>query len=262
MSNNELNIECLKVFQENMQFYTFVMNSNTLREIAFVSIREISNPFGYQRYLSQKRLREIGEYIKKPRATFPNSIIINLDPTKARFIASPDGRRGTLIIKKEMGVAWIIDGQHRLLGFNYSEGKEFDLLVSAYLGLNIPDQATIFKIINSTQVGVSPSLIYDLIDLTKDAEFSEKRAHEIVKALNEDDDSPWKNKIKMLGTCEGIISQAAFIIELKRLLQDQIFKEYLEGEQIKILKDYFLAIKNYFPLHGVAKNMYYAKQWA
>ncbi len=246
-NNGEIRAECIKVVQGGMQFFTFVMNSRTLREISYVSKREITNPSGYQRFLNNKRLRDVGDYIKKPRATFPNSIILNLDPLKARFEPSPDGKRGTIVIHKDENVAWIIDGQHRLFGFGFSEGKEFDLIVSAFLGLSINDQATIFKVINSTQVGVSPSLIYDLIDLTKDAEYLDKRAHEIIKALNDDEDSPWRGKIKMLGIGKGIISQAAFIGSLKTLLQNSIFKEYDEGEQIKILKDYFSVLRNLFP---------------
>lgn len=245
--NKNIRLECFKVSQEGLEFYTFVIKSTTLREIAYVSRREPTKPKGYQRYLSDRRLKDVGEYIKKPRATFPNSIIINIDSGKARFEPSPEGNRGTMIIKKEKGVAWIIDGQHRLFGFEKSEGKEFDLLVAAYLGLSIRDQATIFKVINSTQKGVSLSLIYDLIDLTKDAEYLDSRGHEIVKALNEDNDSPWKGQFKMLGVGGGIISQAAFIVELKKLLQDPIFKEYPPGEQIKILKDYFTALKELFP---------------
>ncbi len=242
----EIRKDCTKVQQGGQEFYAFVIDSKTLREIAYVSRREITNPQGYQRYLSSKRLMEVGEYIKKPRATFPNSIILNLDPKKARFEPA-DGNRGTMIIPREPGVAWIIDGQHRLYGFERSEGKEFDLLVAAYLGLAAADQATIFKVINSTQMGVSPSLIYDLIDLTKDAEYLDERAHEIVKSLNEDDDSPWKGQIKMLGVGKGIISQAAFISELRRLLQHAIMKDYPVGEQIKILKDYFLVLRDLFP---------------
>lgn len=247
--------EYFKVQQGGLEFYTFIIDSKTLREITYVSRREIKNPKGYQRYLSDKRLKDVGEYIKKPRATFPNSIIINLDLKKIRIEpAASNPNHGTIIIPKEEDVAWIIDGQHRLYGFEHSDGKEFDLLVAAYLGLNISDQATIFKIINSNQKGVSLSLIYDLIDLTKDAEYLDERGHEIVKALNEDNDSPWKMQIKMLGMGKGIVSQAAFIGSLKKVLQDNILKEYPVGEQIKILKDYFCAFKDLFPDAWVSKK--------
>lgn len=242
---NKIRVGCTKIEQSGMTFYSFVLNSKELRDMAYVSRREVG-PRGYQRYLSPKRLKEVGEYIKKPRATFPNSIIVNFGADRVRFEPGPDGKGGTLIIPKEEKVAWVIDGQHRLYGFNYSEGREFDILVAAFIGLTISDQATIFKVINSTQKGVNPSLIYDLIDLTKDAEYLDERAHEIVKSLNADDDSPWKDMIKMIGRGKGLISQAAFIVELKKVLQDTLFKEYPSGEQIKILKDYFATLEELF----------------
>jgi hypothetical protein len=51
-----------------------------------------------------------------------------------------------------------------------------------------------------------------------------------------------------------MISQAAFIEELKRLLQDAIFKDYPVGEQIKILKDYFSVLKDLFPRAWASKK--------
>jgi DGQHR domain-containing protein len=246
--------ECFKVQQGGVDFYAFVLDSKTLREISFVSKREIGNPKGYQRYLNEDRIKEVGEYIKKPRSTFPNSIIVSLDSTKARFEPSQEENRGTLVIPKEPDIAWIIDGQHRLNGFKYSEGKEFDLLIAAYLGLPETYQATIFKVINSKQKGVNLSLIYDLIELTKDAEYQDQRAHEIVKALNCEIDSVWKDNIKMLGIGKGIISQAALIAELKKLLNDKIFEEYPVGEQVKILKDYFAVLKELFPIAWLSKK--------
>jgi DGQHR domain-containing protein len=245
--SDEMRQEAYKVQQGGFEVYLFVMNSKILRELAFVSKRETANPKGYQRALSEKRLKDVGEYIKKPRATFPNSIIVNIESKNARFEQSADASRGTLIIKRKPGVAWVIDGQHRLFGFTKSDGKEFDLIVSAFLDLSERDQATIFKIINSSQKGVNPSLIYDLIELTKDAEYLDARAHEIVKALNEDTNSPWLDQIKMIGTGSGMISQAALVTELKKLLVTDPFKDYLDGEQIKLLKDYFSVLKDLFP---------------
>lgn len=243
----EYRVEATKIIQGSMEFYCFVMNSKSLRDVAFVSRREPANPSGYQRYLNTKRLKEVGDYIKRPRATFPNSIIVNFEPGKVRFESSGTGNKGVLIIPKNENTAWIIDGQHRLYGFIESAGKEFDLVVTAFLGLALQDQAVIFKTINSEQKGVNPSLIYDLIELTKDAEFTDERAHEIVKALNEHEDSPWRSSIKMIGMGKGTISQAAFVTEIKTLLSDAIFKEYPAGEQAKILKDYFSSIKDLYP---------------
>jgi DGQHR domain-containing protein len=244
-----IHVPYLEVDQDDYHLYCFVMNSKDLREIAYVSKREPTGNKGYQRHFSQKRLRDVGEYISKPKATFPNSIVAYLNPDAVSI--SPNSlnpKFGEISIRRQEHVAWIIDGQHRLFGFEFSQGKELDLIVAGYIGLSIPDQASIFRIINSEQKGVSPSLIFDLIDLTKDAEFYDTRAHEIVKALNEDVNSPWYSQIKMLGTGKGIISQSAFITELRKALKNPlVLKDYEYIEQVKILKNFFGALKELFP---------------
>lgn len=239
--------KCLHISQGGLSFYNFVINSKELREIAYVSRREMGNPKGYQRYLSETRLKEVGDYIKKKTAVFPNNLILNFDSGRAEVHLDPEGSTGVIEIKNVPDSAWVIDGQHRLWGFKYSDGKEFDLLVSAFIGMQISGQATTFRTINAEQKGVSTSLIYDLIDLTKDASYELTTLHDITKALNEDSDSPWNGQIKMTGIGPGIMSQAGMIRELKRMFACEIFKDSLPPEQLKMLKDYFTAIKELFP---------------
>jgi DGQHR domain-containing protein len=247
--SENIRVPYIGVDQGDYFLYCFVINSKDLREISYVSTRKPIGNQGYQRHFSLKRLRDVGAYISKPKSTFPNSIVAYLDADAVSIHpSSANPKYGEIDIRRQENVAWIIDGQHRLYGFEYSQGKEFDLIVAGYVGLSIPDQASIFRVINSEQKGVSPSLIFDLIDLTKDAEFYDTRAHEIVKALNEDENSPWYSQIKMLGTGKGIISQAAFITELKKALKNPlVLKDYEYIEQVKILKNYFGALKELFP---------------
>jgi len=243
----EIKKKCLLVQQGSGMFYAFVINSKELRNIAYVSHRDKANASGYQRVLSGARLKEVGAYIKKATAIFPNSIIINFGQDKADVNVDPGDHTGTITIRNEKEAAWVIDGQHRLWGFQYSDGKEFDVLVSAFIGLPLSGQATTFTTINSEQKGVNSSLIYDLIELTKDATWQDQRLHELTKALNEDVDSPWKDQIKMVGTGKGLITQAGMIRELSKILNDEIFKDSLQSDQLKLLKDYFTAVQELFP---------------
>jgi hypothetical protein len=124
------------------------------------------------------------------------------------------------------------------------------MVLVAFEKLDLSNQAKIFRVINSTQKGVNASLIYDLIDLTKDAIFLEERAHELVKKLNDDPESPWFMQIKMLGIGKGLISQSAFIESLKPLLDEAKrapLHIYSEEEQYGILKNYFSAVKFLLP---------------
>jgi hypothetical protein len=42
----EIRKDCTKIQQGGVEFYAFVVDSKTLREIAYVSRREIANPQG------------------------------------------------------------------------------------------------------------------------------------------------------------------------------------------------------------------------
>lgn len=239
--------KCLYIEQGGLGFFTFVINSKELREIAYVSRREIGNPQGYQRYLSESRLKQVGDYIKTKTALFPNNLILNFASDRVEFHRDPGDSMGVIKIQRLPDSAWVIDGQHRLWGFRYSDGKELDLLVTAFIGMPVSGQATTFKTINAEQKGVNLSLIYDLIDLTKDATYEDTTLHELTKALNEDSDSPWHSQIKMTGIGPGIMSQAGMIRELKRMFACEMFRDCAQPEKLKMLKDYFTAIKELFP---------------
>ena len=99
-------------------------------------------------------------------------------------------------------IAFIIDGQHRVAGLEgLEEGREFDVNVSVFVGASEADKAEIFARVNQAQTKVNQSLVVDL------ASFYEERgpvkfAHEIVLALNRDEDGPFHDKVKRLGKAE------------------------------------------------------------
>ncbi|MCL4474719.1 MAG: DGQHR domain-containing protein [Nitrospirae bacterium] len=236
--------KALEVTQNDWKFYVFSIKSDMLYRIAYVSRRETDKKEGYQRNLSLKRAKEINDYVFRLKGIIPNNIILNFDVD-----LNYDASKQTISFDVKDDIAWVIDGQHRLFGLSLSD-KAIDVVVVAFEKLDIPNQAKVFRVINSTQKGVNASLIYDLIDLVKDASFLEERAHELVKKLNDDPESPWYQQIKMLGTGKGLITQSAFVDNLKLLLDEgkrASLHIYTEEEQYGILKNYFSAIKFLFP---------------
>lgn len=66
------------------------------------------------------------------------------------------------------------------------------------IDLTEEEKAYIFSTINSNQTKVDKSLIYDLFDLSK-TRSPFKTAHYIARNMNTETNSPFKNKLKMLG---------------------------------------------------------------
>jgi hypothetical protein len=121
----------------------------------------------------------------------------------------------------------VIDGQHRLWAFE--DGKlddTFELPVVAFHGLDISWQAYLFWTINIRPKRINASLAFDLYPLLRTEDWLEKfdghsiyretRAQELTEALWAIPESPWYQRINMLGETglEAMVSQAAWIRSL------------------------------------------------
>jgi len=128
----------------------------------------------------------------------------------------------------------IIDGQHRLWAFEKDEelDGDFELPVVAFYDLDVSWQAYLFYTINIKPKKINASLAFDLypilrvqdwLERSPDGAFvyKETRAQELVEVLWSFENSPWKDRINMLGEkydkgqiIMPTITQAAFIRNL------------------------------------------------
>ena len=120
----------------------------------------------------------------------------------------------------------IIDGQHRLYAFPDNEELDgnFELPVVVFEDLDTSWQAYLFWSINVTPTRINPSMAYDLYPLLRTDEwleqvegpmtYRETRAQELTEALWSHPQSPWRERIGMLGRERGKVTQAAFVRSL------------------------------------------------
>lgn len=120
----------------------------------------------------------------------------------------------------------VIDGQHRLLAFDEDESLDgqFELPVVLFHDLDISWQAYLFWTINISPKRIGPSLAYDLYPLLRTEDwldpipgplaYRETRAQELTEALWSNPESPWFERIGMLGRERGKVTQAAFVRSL------------------------------------------------
>lgn len=252
-----IEVNYLKLRQPIGEFYVSSLKWQDIIKIAEADIRTIQKEksndssfdsyLGIQRTVSQKRVKEISEYVKTIDATFPTSVILhissedrtidgiklgeldplfienNLDRIETVKNIYIDKSTNKLRIRSDEKVAKILDGQHRIEGIKNSlqntelfedSFENFDLNVTIFVDLDIDDQAQVFSIINKAQTKVNKSLVYDLFEYAKHRS-PQKTAHDIVRILNRKDGSPFYKKIKILGTAENkqheTIAQATFV---------------------------------------------------
>ncbi|GFO82369.1 MAG: hypothetical protein A49_19960 [Methyloceanibacter sp.] len=120
----------------------------------------------------------------------------------------------------------VIDGQHRLWAFDRASKLEnFQLPVVAFVGLDISWQAYLFWTINIKPKRINPSLAFDLYPLLRNEDwldraeghlvYRETRAQELTEILWSHPDSPWYDRINMLGERHNRwVTQSAWIKSL------------------------------------------------
>ena len=210
----------------------------------------------YQRILDKARVRDIAKYLLEEDSILPNSIIL---ATREEVDISVGGNNTKLLIKWDEERLQqpfnIIDGQHRveavklLANEQPDEYRDFQVSITVLVDLPFYVQAELFSVINGRQKPVSRSRIYDLLGYMPIKDPQTRRhaylgemavnrfCHHAVKVLNTSSKSPWKNRVKMRGTGEGVVTQAALVDHLAAYLVPK--KERGDMRYMPVLYSYF-----------------------
>lgn len=179
---NYLRIPALRIRQPLGDFFSVVLSASDLEKLTYSARARyerrniLGSVFGditgNQRKKDDKREKEIARFIDSNESAFPNSIILGAnyeengmlvqDESLKWHVEKIDSELFYLCIPTNKKMACIIDGQHRLAGFEHSDRQDMDLLCSVYLDLPAPYQAYIFATININQKKVDKSLAYEL----------------------------------------------------------------------------------------------------
>lgn len=229
-TNNKqyIDIKCIKASQPIGTMFVGVIDSEDLEKITYADVRrlredsdnrEVEDYIGIQRKLDTKRAKnEIGKYVNLVDATFPNSIILAISSEHAKYIEEV----GVLRVLYQDDIAKVLDGQHRIAGFEYykQERGTFELIVTIYVDMELEDQAIVFATINKEQRNVSGSLVTDLFAFAE-SRSPQKTGHNIARALNNKEGSPFYKKIKILGNADSAsetITQSTFVESLLKYI--------------------------------------------
>lgn len=212
INQNKIEIPAVKGQMGKKEYFMFSIEPSLLLKMGFVLHRTRANESEfptYQRLLVPSRLKGITKFIDGG-GYFPNSIIINFNTKKNKIKFEPNSKltdsnacSGNLIIPNAYGIAYIIDGQHRVYGYANSQYVENNTIpVVAFDGLDSIEQLEIFMDINQNQKAVSPSLRLDLEeDLYWDSDRIDSRLKalrsSIIKMLANSESSPLYNMISV-----------------------------------------------------------------
>lgn len=216
-----IEVPCIRVTQPLGEFFLCSIPASALKEVAFWIPAAIESSrggflkmFGIQRRMSTERAKQIGKYIDTTEATFPNTIIVSAnfdeqdsheDDEELRWVVSERGGALFLTIPSSKRLASVIDGQHRLAGFDFTESPgrmNMQLPCAVFLDLPKAYQANIFATINFNQKGVDKSLAYQLFGYELDESDNQKWTPNLValfiaRVLDYESTSPFKGHIKL-----------------------------------------------------------------
>ena len=207
--------------------------------------------FGYPWSDLSEAKRGSGEYddLRKP-GWLPTAVVVNIlginDRRRGRAVnrsdlitVHDDDESSALVVLPSnfTGPEWrpsdlppieVIDGQHRLWAFGTNRAKgRYEIPVVAFFELDLSWQAYQFWTINIKPKRINPSLAFDLYPLLRTEDWLEKfdghpiyretRSQELVQHLWSQPESPWYQRINMLGEPglgRGMVSQASWIRSL------------------------------------------------
>jgi len=215
--------------------------------------RIASSEKAYQRQIIRRKIDELVAYFEQCKQardlpSIAGAVIISCDePLKFEPVAG-DPSIGILKIPEREGILRAIDGQHRLLalhaGMEQFQGETFT--VPAVIFDRLPEDHIVqmFVTINAKHTRLNASHLVSLSGRQLYRDENLAAAHDVVRALSENEDSPLFGEIKLLGVGHGRVAQAPLAQELKRLFATESFGTGRKGEEFRDdAKKFFI---NYF----------------
>jgi DGQHR domain-containing protein len=191
--------------------------------------RIASSEKAYQRHIIRKKIDELVQYYEQCRQardlpSIPGAVIISADERLSFDAIEPGSVLGRLKVPEREGVLRAIDGQHRLLALHADIDRFGDetFTVPAIIFDRLPEDHIVqmFVTINAKHTRLNPSHLVSLSGRQLYQDEALAAAHDVVRALNDRDDSPLHGEIKLLGVGRGRVSQAPLAQELKKLFAD------------------------------------------
>src|SRR5215468_9804313 len=204
--------------------------------------RIASNEKAYQRQIIRRKIDELVQYYEQCRQardlpSIPGAVIISCDEKLTFEAADDDSRVGILKVPEREGILRAIDGQHRLLALHADidrfEGEDFS--VPAIIFDRLPEDHVVqmFVTINAKHTRLNASHLVSLSGRQLYRDDNLAAAHDVVRALNDREDSPLYGEIKLLGVGTGRVAQAPLAQELKKLFAAEAFGQGRKGDAFR-----------------------------
>jgi DGQHR domain-containing protein len=194
--------------------------------------RIASSEKAYQRQIIRRKIDELVQYYEQCRQardlpSIAGAVIISCDEKLTFEPVEAGSSVGRLKVPEREGILRAIDGQHRLLALHadIDNMKDEEFTVPAIIFDRLPEDHVVqmFVTINAKHTRLNASHLVSLSGRQLYKDDSLAAAHDVVRALNDREDSPLHGEIKLLGVGHGRVAQAPIAQELKKLFASDAF---------------------------------------
>src|SRR5215813_13270310 len=221
----------------------------------------------FQRPIIQKKIEELVAYYLQcadsgTLPAIPGSVLLVSDRRLEFAPSSGKADSGSLKLPEESGILRALDGQHRLLALHQLAEKhnlkDFQVPAVVFDNLTADQVVELFVTINSKHTKLNPSHLMSLAGRRLYRDDNLAAAHDVIRALNEDEHSPLYHQIKVLGIGKGTVTQAALADELRDVFTamdaaGRIAKEFRENAK-RFFLNYFKAAGRAFPVASAGRK--------
>jgi DGQHR domain-containing protein len=205
--------------------------------------RIASSEKAYQRHIIRKKIEELVQYYEQCRQardlpSIPGAGIISADEKLSFEAIEPGSVLGRLKVPEREGVLRAIDGQHRLLAL-HADIDNFateQFTVPAIIFDRLPEDHVVqmFVTINAKHTRLNSSHLVSLSGRQLYRDEALAAAHDVVRALNDREESPLHGDIKLLGVGRGRVARAPLAQEFKRLFaNDEALGGYRKANEFR-----------------------------
>ena len=249
--------------QDGTELFVTTMRAADLLERMKIDVwgKDDQGEKGYQRMPEPGRMRAVARYLRTERkALMPTTILLNARQP-LDYDEEADGT-GTLHVPEDVTL-WVVDGQHRLGGFEYAirnQGYErfndYTLPVVIMIGLPTEEEAEQFRVINETAKKVRTDLARRLLafvsrssregrlQIRVQGRVWEAAAAEVIDVLNSHDDSAWRGRIQQPNEKKNpghTIRELSFSTSLRPILNTFPYQDWRPARVAELLKGYWKA---------------------
>src|SRR4249919_3658829 len=218
--------------------------------------RIASSEKAYQRAIIRRKIDELVAYYEQCRQardlpSIAGAVIISCDEKLSFEPVESGSTLGRLKVPEREGILRAIDGQHRLLALHadIDNIRNEDFTVPAIIFDRLPEDHVVqmFVTINAKHTRLNASHLVSLSGRQLYRDENLATAHDVVRALNDREDSPLYDEIKLLGVGRGRVAQAPLAQELKKLFASDAFagvrrSDDFHEEARKFFVNYFKQI--------------------